>query len=107
MVPLLLLGTLTCAIAEEITLTTYYPSPRGVYHELRTASNVQIGRLETPGLGAPTPRLWVVQPDNTEPAFRVEDEAPNGDLIDPSPFLIDASGNVGIGTPTPNSRQIR
>ena len=53
MVPLLLLGTLTCAIAEEITLTTYYPSPRGVYNELRTAGNVQIGLLDPPALGLP------------------------------------------------------
>ncbi|MBI2495515.1 MAG: hypothetical protein HYW10_02975 [Candidatus Omnitrophica bacterium] len=31
----LLLGTTAYAIAEEITLTTYYPSPRGVYRELK------------------------------------------------------------------------
>ena len=31
----LLLGTAIYALAEEITLTTYYPSPRGVYQELR------------------------------------------------------------------------
>jgi hypothetical protein len=105
MVLLLLGGVAAYAIAEEITLTTYYPSPRGVYDELRTLGNVQIGRLETPGVGAPTPRLRVVQPapdlDNTKPAFRVEDEAPNGDLIGDTPFLIDANGNVGIGTPSP------
>ena len=31
----LLLGSSIYALAEEITLTTYYPSPRGVYQELR------------------------------------------------------------------------
>lgn len=32
----ILIGTMAYAIAEEITLTTYYPSPRGVYEELQT-----------------------------------------------------------------------
>jgi len=32
----LLLGTMAYAIAEDVTLTTYYPSPRGVYKELQT-----------------------------------------------------------------------
>ncbi|MBI3324224.1 MAG: hypothetical protein HYZ92_02995 [Candidatus Omnitrophica bacterium] len=35
MVAVLLLGTAAYALAEEITLTTYYPSPRGVYDQLR------------------------------------------------------------------------
>ena len=29
--------------AEDVTVTTYYPSPRGVYDELRTTGNVGIG----------------------------------------------------------------
>jgi len=45
LVPLLLLGTMAYALAEELTLTTYYPSPRGVYQELRTTGNVQVGTL--------------------------------------------------------------
>jgi len=36
LVLLLLGGTMVYAIAEEITLTTYYPSPRGVYNELHS-----------------------------------------------------------------------
>ena len=43
LVVVLLLGTMVYAIAEELTLTTYYPSPRGVYHELRTAGDVKLG----------------------------------------------------------------
>ena len=31
----LLLASGVYAVAEEITLTTYYPSPRGVYQQLR------------------------------------------------------------------------
>ena len=32
----LLLATAAYCLAEELTLTTYYPSPRGVYQELRS-----------------------------------------------------------------------
>ena len=32
---ILLVATVSYSIAEEITLTTYYPSPRGVYNELQ------------------------------------------------------------------------
>ncbi|MBI4596790.1 MAG: hypothetical protein HY737_00120 [Candidatus Omnitrophica bacterium] len=35
----LLLATTAYCIAEEITLPTYYPSPRGVYQELRSTGN--------------------------------------------------------------------
>ncbi|MBI4597495.1 MAG: hypothetical protein HY737_03740, partial [Candidatus Omnitrophica bacterium] len=35
----LLLATTAYVVAEEITLTTYYPSPRGVYQELRSTSS--------------------------------------------------------------------
>lgn len=47
MVAGLLLGTMTYAIAEDVTLTTYYPSPRGVYQQLKsnedTALAIQSG----------------------------------------------------------------
>jgi hypothetical protein len=33
------------AEGEEIILTTYYPSPRGVYRELRTTHNALLARL--------------------------------------------------------------
>ena len=39
----LLLGTMAYAIAEEVTLMTYYPSPRGVYKELLVTDRVAIG----------------------------------------------------------------
>ena len=32
-------GVAVAAIAEEITLSTYYPSPRGVYEQIRTTSD--------------------------------------------------------------------
>ena len=102
-VPGLLLGTMAYALAEEITLTTYYPSPRGVYDELRTAGNVQIGSLDAPAIADPVPRLHLVQGE-AAPALRVDDEAPVGSLLDATPFLIDASGNVGLGTAGPGKR---
>src|SRR3989338_5541861 len=37
----LLLATAT-ASADDVTVTTYYPSPRGVYHELRTMDNTYL-----------------------------------------------------------------
>ena len=32
----IVLGTMAYAMAEDVTMTTYYPSPRGVYKELRS-----------------------------------------------------------------------
>ena len=69
---LLLLGGLGIGVrlaqAEDLTITTYYPSPRGVYQELRTTNNaflatqggaVGIGTTNPAGIlevskGAPT-----------------------------------------------------
>lgn len=77
-------------LAEDITLTTYYPSPRGVYDELRTAGDVHIGNV-----GGGSARLHVEQTEAAD-AFRVDDTA--GDT---SPFVIDQNGNVGIGVSIP------
>jgi hypothetical protein len=77
------------AAAEEITLTTYYPSPRGVYKALRVGSG---------DVTAPSGELHITKPDDDGAfALRVDDEA--GDA---SPAVIDQVGNVGIGTPSPD-----
>ena len=93
----LLLGTAFYALAEDITLTTYYPSPRGVYQELRTSGDMVVGSIS----GAPGARLHVIQDDpaSAVPVFRADDEA-----NDTTPFLVDANGNVGIGTTTPSEK---
>ena len=52
---------------EEITLTTYYPSPRGVYNELRTVGDVHIGSTDIP-----TARLQVMG-EVGGVAFQVDD----------------------------------
>ena len=53
----LLLATTAYCLAEEITLTTYYPSPRGVYQELRSTQSAffayQGGSV---GIGTDTPQ---------------------------------------------------
>ena len=43
---ILFLGLSLCLAQEEITITTYYPSPYGVYKELRVTDNVGIGTME-------------------------------------------------------------
>ena len=118
----LLLGTAAYAIAEDITLTTYYPSPRGAYQDLVALNGMVIGDLSVPpSTGAAlqviqaqdTPALLVqqsgaaaaltVQQTGNAPALRVEDAAPIAGVPDPTPFVIDANGSVGIGTATPTT----
>lgn len=79
--------------AEDITLSTYYPSPRGMFDQLRTNGDVYVGSLN-----APVARLHVLKPD-AGAAFRVDDEA-----ADTTPFLIDGNGNVSIGTTAPGQK---
>ena len=39
-------GIALTAMAEDLTLSTYYPSPKGVYQELRTNTLEVAGRLQ-------------------------------------------------------------
>ena len=55
-VVVVLLGVAIYAVAEDFTLTTYYPSPRGVYQELRVAQRLALGT------GVPPARLTVTGP---------------------------------------------
>jgi len=88
----LLLGPMVSALAEEITLTTYYPSPRGVYQELRVTERMAIGQN-----APPQARLHLVQP-NAEAAFRVDVGTVTNALV------VDAQGEVGIGTGSPGTK---
>lgn len=52
----LLLGIITPVIAEEITLVTYYPAPRGVYEELRTTGTTALATQSgSVGIGTTAP----------------------------------------------------
>jgi len=124
----LLLGTAFYALAEDITLTTYYPSPRGVYQELTTTSNtylatqggnVGIGtasptqKLEVNGalklvsnVGAfPGPAIYASQGGGvlaltgSVNGFVFNNQADTANLVH-----ITNTGNVGVGTVTPTAK---
>ena len=91
LVVICLVSTTLYAMAEEFTLVTYYPSPRGVYQELRV------------GGGGPFPDpkgyLHIVQFNaDTRPALRVDT-----DQTGANPVVVDATGAVGIGTASPTT----
>ena len=113
----LLLATTAYALAEDLTLTTYYPSPRGVYAELRTSGNVKIGDISA---AAPKARLDVRGSVNLQNAnnaavitFPHTGPFPNFYLRsddDPTTYeptserlFVGGTGNVGIGTASPTS----
>ncbi len=95
MVPLLLLGTMAYALAEELTLTTYYPSPRGVYNELRTQGDVAIGKLD-----APNARLEI----RGRTLGTSENALAVGNLNGEARLVVQDDGNVGIGTTSPGQK---
>ncbi|MBI2885019.1 MAG: hypothetical protein HYY15_02475 [Candidatus Omnitrophica bacterium] len=91
------LGALAYALAEDVTLTTYYPSPRGVYKEVR------VGSTE---IMPPTTATLHVR--NLDPisglAVRVDDEDDSFTFErDETPFVVTNSGQVGIGTVAPQA----
>ena len=56
LVILLLLSACAYALAEDITLTTYYPSPRGVYDELKTMGQTLLAQSGgNVGIGTASP----------------------------------------------------
>ena len=89
---LLIVSVTAAAVAEDMTVTTYYPSPRGVYNELRTTGDVGVGVTGSP-VGA---RLHVAQTDATRPALRVESSG----IAEPTLFVA-PNGNVGIRNSNP------
>ena len=95
------------AFAEDVTLTTYYPSPRGAYKELRVTDNSATPAVTITQTGAgagisitqaSAGTALVVTQTGAGPILRVNDAA--GDT---TPFVIDAAGDVGIGIANPGS----
>jgi len=85
------------AFAEDLTLTTYYPSPRGVYEELRTSGDVKIGDASA---AAPQGRLEVrgrTATSATDTALYV------GNVTGAPRLVVEDGGNVGIGTTSPQA----
>ena len=83
----MLLGVTAYAMAEELTLSTLYPSPRGVYRTLRVGSAT---------VSAPGGQLHVVSVDPVPP-FRIEGAAGQ-------PWVtVDTAGQLGLGTLTPTN----
>ena len=58
----LLFVTIVYAVAEDITLTTYYPSPRGVYQNLQTQTLIVNGNLRIAS-GGPAPNSILTSTD--------------------------------------------
>ena len=84
------------AIAEDITLTTYYPSPRGVYQQLRTTDETLLATEGgNVGIGTTSP----VNQLDVEGAA-VIGAAYSGATLAPTDGLL-VQGNVGIGTTAP------
>lgn len=107
-----LLGTFVYAVAEQLTLTTYYPSPRGVYQELRanTIMGADIDLAEDLNLAgdAPHDTSQLLLTGRTAPsrqlALGVETSDNYGflqarDGAATRPLLLNPDGgNVGVGT---------
>ncbi|MBI2884564.1 MAG: hypothetical protein HYY15_00110 [Candidatus Omnitrophica bacterium] len=97
LIPVVFLAAAGYAIAEDLTLTTYYPSPRGVYQELRTSGNVAIGTTTPPTVPAGMPPRLYVLGTGINTTLRI-DNADSGVI---NPFVINSDGTVGVGTTDP------
>ena len=74
---LALLGLGVTLMAEEITLTTYYPAPYGAYDELIVSGNVGIGTT-----ASPTERLHMYSNSNEFNYIKIENDSAAGILGD-------------------------
>ncbi len=124
LIGLLLLGTLGYALAEDVTVTTYYPSPRGIYKQIQTTDDtflatqgggvgigttipaakltIQDGAILAQGVSGPTPAIgggrrlmWIP----AKGAFRAGD--PSGNQWDDGNIgtmsVAFGSGNIASG----------
>jgi hypothetical protein len=74
------------SIAEEITLTTYYPAPYGAYNELTTTGNTYLATISGKvGIGttAPQEELHLRSNENFAPILLIENSQTTGVEGDP------------------------
>ena len=102
-----LLGTTLSVVAEDLTLTTAYPSPRGVYQELRATQNTYLAYDTTGttpysvGIGTTnaSARLTVQGSGTTATTTALQVTNSTGT----STLLVRDDGRVGIGTSNPQA----
>ncbi len=106
-VVLMLAGGAASVCAEDVTVSTYYPSPRGVYQELRVANNTQLAMQggavligQNPPAGAERVRVdGSVRVSNNaviEGVVRIEGGSPGSNKV----LVSDANGNATWGYAT-------
>ena len=75
--PIILLGAITYTVAEDLTITTTYPAPRGVYRALQVRDRMAIGttnpqaalEIVSTAQDATTPNSAIVQVSNAGATF--------------------------------------
>jgi hypothetical protein len=97
---LALLGVGATLVAEDITLTTYYPAPYGVYEELTTTGNTYLATTSGKNVG-----IGLATTDTIQNKLDVEGNVAigasySGTNAAPENGLI-VQGQVGIGTAIP------
>ena len=94
----LFFSVMAYAMAADITLTTYYPSPRGVYRELRTTDNTYLATQGgNVGIGTTGP-LTKFHVSNGASGFT------GGGFT--QQVRVENNGDVGIGLYTPTANNV-
>ena len=88
----MVIGVGISAFAEQITLTTYYSSPREVFQELRTTNNANLA------IAAGTVGIGTNAPDATQKLHVVGDVVVTGNVRIQPPGIPPAAGYILIST---------